>query len=204
MNEKPKSKAIKSYNLPVCLFLMEIQQQCTMAEYSFGKLALASKGWLSSASPEEFQNAAFPMEIFSYCISFLSSAGTISKILFSTQKKTEIQERCKALRTLLEIQNLPAIENLSVRNSFEHLDERLDKCFKNFKKGKIVPFLTTEKAPEPDEFVLKRFDPKNLAISYSNKQIKLVPCMHEIEELSPKVEIAYKKLTGPKINIWGR
>lgn len=203
MNPQIPPEAIKSYNLPIALFFLELQEQCWLASYSFNKLIESRKGWLKDASPEELHNAATPLEILTYCNSFLSSAAIISKILFPNSKKRDIQNRAENLRLLIEINKLQALTNLTVRNSFEHIDERLDVYFSKFKRGAIVPFSMTEEAPSPETFVLKRFDPRNLIISFANQKIHLAPCFEEIQMLDAKIADAYGKLTGSKIKLWG-
>jgi hypothetical protein len=125
----------------------------------------------------------------------------IGKILFSGNRKKPIPERCQRLRQLLEIDQLPAVSDFTVRNSFEHVDERLDSHLQNFTHGTFEPMSVTEKLPS-DTLVWKRFDPRRLAIAFVNVDIELEPCMMEITEIKSRIEHAFKKLDGPPIKLW--
>src|SRR5262245_21154645 len=187
--------AIMGYNFAPFMFLQELHWQCSLAEHAFNRLKVTTTGWLENATPEEFENAGAPLEIFSWCTSFLSAVAVIGKILFpGKRKRHHIPERCQCLRQLLEIDQLPTLSNFAVRNAFEHVDEHLDKHLKDFTPMRTFePMSVTEKPPS-DTLVLKRFDPRRLAIVFVDDQIELEPCMMEITEIKSRLKHAYKQL----------
>jgi len=193
--------AIMGYNFAPAMFLLELNTQCSLAEHAFNRLKVTATGWLGNATPEEFTNANSPLEIVSWSTSFLSAVAVIGKILFPGKRKNPIPERCQCLRQLLEIDQLPALSNFAVRNSFEHVDERLDLHLRDFTQGSFNPISVTEKLPS-DALVLKRFDPRRLAISFVNDEIELELCMTEINEIKSRIEHAFKKLQGPPVKLW--
>jgi hypothetical protein len=67
-----------------------------------------------------------------------------------------------------------------------------------------VPISVTENPPDVGTLVLKRFDPRKLSISMANKEIELILCIEEIRILRPKIDMAFSKLLGPKLDLWSR
>ena len=193
--------AIKGYNFAPSMFLLELSIQCSLAELAFNHLKVAANGWLEGVSPEQFENATSPLEIVSWCTSLLSAAAVIGRMLFPGKRKSPIPERCRRLRQLLEIDQLPTLSNFAVRNSFEHVDERLDLHLRNFTQGSWDPISVTEKPPS-STLLLKRFDPKRLAISFVHHEIELAPCIAEITEVKSRIDGAFKKLQGSPVTLW--
>lgn len=194
---------IKSYNSAPVMFLMELSAQCGFAKISFESLQRAAPAWYADATEEQFAEAMPPRDIMIQCTAFLSAAGVISKILFARSQSGKAARRCKRLRQLLEINDLPTLRDLSVRNSFEHIDERLDRIFSSVAGGNIRPYSVSERPPPPGTLVLKRFDPKQLTVCFATAEIiSLTECMSEILEISSLIDQAFKKLHGPKFDLW--
>jgi hypothetical protein len=152
---------------------MELSTQCQFARECDRRLREAAPGWYENATNEEVENRKAPRDIIIDCTAFLSAAGIISKLLFPGKNNRrvgngELVNRCKALRELLDIRDndLPLLQNLAVRNDFEHVDERLDRELRSFNKGGFSSLSVYEKEPNA-EVILKRFDPKKLTISNS-------------------------------------
>lgn len=155
---------VKSYNTAPVMFLLELSAQCEFAKVSFERLKQAAPAWYTDATEEQFAEAVPPRDIMILCAAFLSAAGVISKILFAGRRRGKIVERCECLRQLLGINDLPTLRDLSVRNSFEHIDERLDQIFSSVADDNIrpySPYSVSERPLPPGILVLKRFDPKH-------------------------------------------
>src|SRR5574337_20906 len=179
---------IKSYNSAPVMFLMELSTQCDFARVSFESLQCAAPAWYTDATPEQFAEAMSSRDILIQCTAFLSAAGVISKTLFAGSRKGKVARRCKRLCQLLGINNLPTLRDLSVRNSFEHIDERLDKIFSSFASGSVHPLSVTERPPPPGTLMLKRFDPKGLMVCFATAEIFLTECMSEISEIRSRID----------------
>jgi hypothetical protein len=117
--------SIPSFNFVPAMFLLELDSQCRLAEFCYEKLRESAPGWYENSTIVDFEQALAPQEIMIFCVGFLSCAKNIARFLFSEVKG---KPRCRAahMRDLLTVGDLPTLKNVSVRNSFEHLDERLD------------------------------------------------------------------------------
>jgi len=172
---------IKGYNFAPSIFLLELSTQCQFAKECDRRLRDSAPAWFTNATAEQFAKAAAPRDIMINCSAFLSAAAIISKLLFAGHRRNKkIARRCQRLRELLNLNenDLPILRTLAVRNRFEHVDEHLDKLLSSFSKGGFSPLSVHEK--EPDAVIsLKRFDPKNLTISFTDAKISLADCMSE-------------------------
>ena len=195
---------VKTYNFEPAVFLVEFNTQCNIASIVFHRLQQTAPGWYSEAPTEVVGAQMSPRDIMINCAAFLSAAAVISKILFpGARPNTKVHRRCERLRMLLEIGELPTLQKLSVRNSFEHVDERLDSIFKTFKSGSIAPISVDEDSHAKDTLVLKRFDPRNLTIAFLKAELSLPECIAEIDQIDSMIDPALKKLFGSRFDLHG-
>jgi hypothetical protein len=177
-------------NVDAILFLAELNLQCDFAERAATRLQLARAGWLKEA-PGSVRMP--PIEIFEACHQLLLASGVISKILFGVGVRA--QKRGKLLRELMLLPELPLLAKRSVRNSYEHVDERLDKMAHKFLPGvKISPLSVSDNKPEPDEIVLKRFSPKDMRIYFSEQFVDLMELINEIGSVRGGVNVGMANL----------
>jgi hypothetical protein len=196
---------IKGYNFAPSMFLLELSTQCNFALECERRLRDAAPAWFTKATNEQVAGSRAPRDIMIDCTGFLSAAGVLSKLLFSGRRSNRrIVHRCKRLQELLDFNenDLPLLRNLSVRNSFEHIDERLDNTLHQLKQGSFVPISVSEAAPAPGATVLKRFDPKRLEISILDEEISLADCASEIANIKARIDPAFQKLTGSEFKLW--
>jgi len=106
MNQKALSEMV---------FLSDIVLQSKIAE-------LAAKHL--SAIKDNFDQ----IEVWSSIQSILVAAGNVSKILWPQEKKYAV--RGKRLRELLKVDDNNILSDRSLRNHFEHYDDRIEKWFK--------------------------------------------------------------------------
>jgi hypothetical protein len=190
---------MKGYNFRPAMFLLELGTQCSIARACYERLRDAASAWYTNATNEQFGNAMAPREIIVNCVAFLSAVAAISKLIFAGRRENqEVTRRCKRLQELLGISDLPILRKLAVRNSFEHVDERLDTLLSSLTSGSINPISVTERPPPAGTIVLKRFDPKKLSISFTNDTISLEESMREVEQLESRIDLACKQLQGPE------
>lgn len=203
---------IKSHNLPVTEFLMELDLQAWIALRAFEKLEAGTVGWRSGATPEEFgEQAAAPLELLSQSVILLSAAAVVSKILFKGGGKEtpRIRNRRRVLRRLLEIEALPTVSALKVRNSFEHVDERLDtwaiETMNRMRQGNaagVESIKVNALPPKPNTVILKRIAPDALRIHFRDDSVDLRACADELSEVRDGVKTALLKLTGDRIDLY--
>jgi len=110
------------------MFVLELSTQCQFAKECYRRLCNAAPACCRHATHKQLATRVAPRDIMIDCSAFLAAAAVISKLLFSGRRTNKkVVRRCERLRALLNLSDhdLPILRNLSVRNSFEHVDERL-------------------------------------------------------------------------------
>lgn len=196
---------IPGYNFPPVVFLLELSLQCTLAKNAFQQLEEGSRGWQSDAPPDLFKDRAKPLELVSRSTVFLSATAMISKILFGACNTKKVKDRSSGLRQLLAVDKakFPLLSSRKVRNSIEHLDERLDTYLEKFDKGGFsfgIHVLETD--PKEGMFVPRRIHPISLTFTAAGDVIDLPACKAEIDALEEKIKSAFSKLINAPYPLW--
>ena len=168
------------------LILSELVTQCDLAEFSFARVRSLAAQW-RSASLDFAPPRATPTEIFAHISVLLTAAATIYWFLFESGRKGRVAHRCKALRTLLEVDTLPLLQSTGVRHGYQHVDERLDGLMDGFVEGAIEPLSLSDLPPTRDCTVLKRLDPGTLVVSILDQSLSLYHLAKEIAALKAKI-----------------
>jgi len=190
------SLSVGGQNAASDVVLWEIELQCQIAKLSVERLRNFSERQLPAALWKRIpikgpQNL---VELLADCSAFLTAASIISKMLYKgDRRKPTVAKRTQRLREILEISDLPTLQKLSVRNSFEHIDERLDDQLTQNPSGGFVQYHTT-RYPPPKGLVLKRFNPETLSISYLQDTLDIGACSSEIAEVELGVPKARKAI----------
>ena len=194
---------MSSNNIASVLFLEELQLQYMVAEVAFARLQKAAQSRIDP-SPNWMHEIVPPREIIIDCGTFLSAAGIFSKILFEGTRKALVKARCSKLRQLLDLGDCPLLRDLSVRNSFEHVDERIDEQFSpGIPQHYLVEALSVDvKPPTEGTIVFKRFDPRTLTVSFGTHAISLSACKSEMSSVMEKTRCAYLKLCDNVVDLW--
>lgn len=172
---------------------MELSLNCKLATRSAERLQVLRTGWLKDCSSIERENAAAPIEIIESCHLFLLSAGVISKILYGSQ--ADSKDRACKLRKLMRLPELRHLVHRKVRNSFEHIDERLDRLSKKIKSSTFVsPLMVDDQSPDPTTIVLKRFCPSNMHICFEGDSVDVNGILNEIGVVTNGIANAYAAL----------
>ncbi len=206
---------IKGYNTPAIVFLTELQQQIMLAQRAANHLLTETEGWRKSATGEQSLYVPSPLDILEWCTNFLAACAAIQRLLLPgkrAQRKNDpgairAVQRCEALRQLLEIEELPYLQQVEVRNSWEHMDERLDDRFKTFTAGSITQVSVAEQDSDSDSdmatYLMRRYDPARHVILTQNGEIRLAPCLGELQDLYRRIdERAYPKLRAGRVDLW--
>jgi hypothetical protein len=183
------SLIIRNPSSPSLFFFMELIIQCKLARRAYSSLSAYARAEVDEDCDFKLSRTMGAIEVISECIVFLSAAKVIAKILFpGTSSPSKSKLRAAELRTKLCISELPNLSSLSVRNSFEHIDERLDGILRDYREHSICQVHVSLEEPA-SSLVLRRFDPRALTISFLGETLNLKPCNQEIlelEQLIPK------------------
>jgi hypothetical protein len=181
-----------------------LKLQYFIVENSWNELKKAAASWTTGYGIPKLNDQVPAGDIIANCIVFLSAVGVMSKILYEGNRKEPIPTRCRKLRNLLEVNELQYLKNLSVRNSFEHVDERIDSFVSPLvDKDFLIEIVSVSpNAPKDGTTYFKRFDPNKLSIVFGNEEFDLQRCMTEISFVKSQIPIAVRKLEDNIINLW--
>jgi len=155
------------------VFIGEIVLQSKIAELAAKRL---------SAIKDNFDQ----IEVWSSIQSILVAAGNVSKILWPS---TEYTERGERLRELLKVDDNNMLSDRSLRNHFEHYDDRIEKWFKG-KSSAVYSDLTID----PLKSMRRNFptnhhrayDPLTQTLTFRDESFDLAAVLKELKEIRIK------------------
>jgi hypothetical protein len=193
---------IASGNFGAVLFLLEIGLQCHLFNRSIKRLELAADHWIKLDKGIDDGGSAPPLEIVADCTVCLSAMAAIRRILQPSDRSGErAKRRSEALMKLLNHPRFPNLTSMAVRNSWEHLDERMDEMLATRTTGPVSELYVSPKPPSDDAIVMRRFDPIGFTIYFAKDSISIKPCIAEIDELTKLVSQAYKRLHTEVVDV---
>ena len=196
---------IPSSNFSAVIRLSEVHLNCKLIERTGGRLRKAADHWIAIDKGYDDGNVAQPIDIISMCSVCLSSSAAISKMLLLGNRKscnkTRILKRCNELMALLGTPDLPVMRFLAVRNSWEHLDERLDAVLESKTLRSVSEIHVAVKQPDSATLVLRHFDPVAFHIKYGCDSINLMALIEEARDLSVRVNNAFKSLQKDEFDV---
>ena len=156
------------------VFIGEIVLQSKIAELAAKRL---------SAIKDNFDQ----IEVWSSIQSILVAAGNVSKILWPQEKK--YAARGKRLRELLKVDDNNILSDRSLRNHFEHYDDRIEKWF----KGKTSA-VYSDLAIDPLKSMRRNFptnhhrayDPLTQTLTFRGESFDLAAVLKELKEIRIK------------------
>lgn len=168
---------VKGGGDPDQLYISELRMQCILAKSAYKHLAkYCEVVGDNKASVEPLPYS--PLDIVAQCTLFLSAVATISKILFPAD--TKVTERGERLRKRLKVQGeFLGPQSRAVRNSFEHIDERIDALLPQHENDDVCFYDIDDQAPK-QSLVLKRLDPRSRKIEFLQKGIDIEACHNEV------------------------
>jgi hypothetical protein len=188
---------VNSGNIVVWLFQRELSLHCDLAKRAADRLQDFGRTLLKDRASLERGDAVAPLDIIETCHMFLLSAGVISKILDDT--KNGSKKRAEKLRELMRLPPLCHLADRAVRNSFEHIDERLDRLSRQFKDGMfITPLKVDDQSTDINTIVLKRFRPREMCICFEDDSVDLNAVITEIGIVKCGIQIADAALNNLK------
>lgn len=123
----------------------------------------------------------------------LNAAANISKALWGAGGK--FAEVRKPLRDSIDVNDDLPLRNVTMRNNFEHFDERLDRWWKDLRNHGVVDLIVGTnmlwRHDEIDRFRL--FDPATGQLSFWGQEFNVQALVAEVRRILPKLEEeAYK------------
>ena len=190
---------IPNENFSAVMLLCELDLQCKIIDYTFNRLTESAEHWIAIEQGIDDGKTVPPIEIIGLCSICLSAAASIYRILHIGKRngkdKARITQRCKALMTLLKNPELSKIAAIVVRNSWEHLDERLDYLLNQHSYRSYAEMHVSVKPPSNGTFILRHFDPIQMTIKHGpNEAISLKELITETKDLSSRISNALKDL----------
>ncbi|WP_192983525.1 hypothetical protein [Pseudomonas sp. EggHat1] len=165
------------------IYLAQSKQECERCFYSIGIMNAIIQGELEG-------------DFFQYALDLIHHASAVSRIFWppggrNKQSSKRALRRGQALRDMLQLQNGHAVQNRSLRDHFEHFDERLDDWAENSKYRNIVHRLFGPRAAIggnaiQDSDILHHFDPATNIFGFRGEY-------YDIQDLAVGLEDIYKK-----------
>ena len=197
---------IKGESVGTVHLLLELNLHQQLVARAMHKLRQAATHWKLVEQGIDDAKTFPPLDIILICVSCLSSAASIQRLLTigkrNGPKAKKTLARCTALMGFLGQPALPTILSVKVRNSWEHMDERLDDILERDLFTSITRIHVSHKSPAPDTLVLRHFDPHNFEIKFADAPISLADMENEIFILDNCISTAFKKLNNSNFNVY--
>jgi hypothetical protein len=195
-------KHVPSENFAAAILLEELWIQCLLFERNVDRLEDGADHWMKQSIGQDFGRSVPPIDMLAWATVCLSSMAAIRRLLVADGKSPKAIKRRAVLYDFLGRPPLPIIGSPTVRNSWEHLDERLDDILPTMRSGAISQIDVFAKDVAPGTIALKRIDPRTLMVSFSTEAIQLRPARSEVAEISRRVELAKVRLTTELVDLW--
>jgi hypothetical protein len=120
---------------------------------------------------------------------FLNAGANISKSLWGGGGRLATER--KPLRDSIGVDDTSPLREVTMRNNFEHLDERLDRWWKESKAHNHIDLIVGPKntiagAAETDKF--RHFDPTTTDLVFWGQEFNLQQIVTEVQRILPKLE----------------
>lgn len=149
-----------------------------------GEIALQAK--LAEMAGENLSNASTSFEYWGAIQSILSASANVSKILWPRKKR---KVRGEYLRKLLNIDEEHLLSDRSIRNSFEHYDERIEDWFEEHDAGVYRDLALEAHVPSllmPPKFSHRSYDQYTHDLKFRDEKINLQELLSELTKLKEK------------------
>ena len=167
------------------LYKREVNLQCTFALIAVSNIDNSLKILNEQKNMNNFGNI---MDFIWYSIhSFLISTGNLSKLFWPSNNAGEFgKQRGKKLREIFSLEDNSPLNSRTLRNHFEHFDERLDNLvasreniFADSNIGQIENMIGNLK---PEDY-LRHYDPTTKTVYFKGDKFSILPIIKEIIKL---------------------
>lgn len=207
-NAGPQSMPIPSTNFSAVMLLCEIDLQCKTIARAGERLRECAQHWVALSQGIDDGKTAPPIDIVAWCSVCLSASASIRRLLSLAGRRRKkasvirIRKRCETLMDALGNPDIPVMLSAVVRNSWEHLDERLDELLSTQSFKSFSEIHVAVKPPDTQTFVLRHFDPVKLEIKHCQDAIPLEPLIAEAGELSRRISEAFNRLKVESCDVY--
>ena len=166
------------------IYLRELLAQC---EYAVGAIQQMNEILKARGSPSEF---------FREAGDFLQHSSAVSRLLWppgstSRAKKKRAKKRGAHLRQTLKIDDAHVLRNRTLRDHFEHLDERLDDWAetspnRNIVDNMIGPRTAIGGEAIKDQDIIRMFDPSTKLIVFRGERFDIQGLVNGLTEVQAK------------------
>ena len=149
-----------------------------------GEIALQTR--LAEMAGENLSNASTSLEYWSAIQSILSASANVSKILWPGKKR---KTRGEYLRNLLSIDEKHLLSDRSIRNSFEHYDERIEDWFEEHETAVYSDLALEARVPGllmAPQFLHRSYDQYTHELKFRDERINLQKLLSELAKLREK------------------
>ena len=148
---------------------------------------IVTQAKFAEKAADQLTNTSDSVEVWGSIQSILVAAANVSKILWPVRKKNKA--RGKHLRDLLGVDTDNLLSDRTLRNHFEHYDERIEEWFENnnsvvYMDSKIDPFEPTPLSLQ--QFFHRNYNPTSKALSFRGESIDLAAVLSELANIREK------------------
>lgn len=191
---------IHNSNFNTVVLLCEVDLNCKIILRNIEKLKVAAKHLIDLSKGIDDGSKAPPIDIVTDCFACLTAAAAVARLLYIGDRKgkkaVRIQQRCNLLTHELGNPSISALKSISVRNSWEHLDERLDDILETQTCRSHSEIHVSPTPPSQGTFVSRHFDPNTLEIKFAGDVFSLGPIAEEALLLSERVNAALVRMNS--------
>ncbi|MFC2004656.1 hypothetical protein ACFLUY_00350 [Chloroflexota bacterium] len=167
------------------LYKREVNRQCTFALIAVSNMNDSLKILNERKDMKDFSNI---MDTVWYSIhSLLTATGNLSKVLWPPNQK--YRQRGQILKEMFSVEDTSPLNSRTLRNHFEHFDERLDRWIssggKIFADSNIGPINSMIGNLKPEDY-LRHYDPITQTVYFKGDIFEIIPIIQEIKVLHKK------------------
>lgn len=182
-----REKRSADENRELAVFLVELREQCRAFITSYSEIIEL----ISNGPPTDMEEQRiFNIKIWSRIQACLASCSIISKILWTSQKNIKGLIRSRELRQILKLPEKNPFPT-NVRNSFEHVDERLSTWLSTQTEeipwGWSLSAFKKEEEPKDSRQAFRYFQIYTLELRVANRSCNLKEVMEHVLKIVERI-----------------
>lgn len=197
-------------DLLLSLYQRQVESQCEYAVTAFKELEESLAAFRAPRLPDEgpgvsLREVEVKQAIWRSINSILNAAANLSKLLWPVANRkhaADFPDRGELLRASLSIDENSPLKHRTVRNHFEHVDERLESWwlasggFPSGGRRIAMKSIGGPIAPLEAQEIFEQFDPTSLVVAFQGDKFELQPIATETSKLLLGTRAAIRKQQG--------